>query len=196
MSRLYQEGHRELQRSSTPGGSPIGSSRCLHTRSTPEDRDSSSVATCSSSRPPTPRAGRTARTRAAIRFRARARRAARWCFPLRRQRHVPVVRQRAHESARRPAVHRLRGGKRLRVNGAASIEPDDPRSSLRIRARSSSSACACASVSELPALHPQVLSWWSARSSCRARTFPTPVPAWKRYEWAKDVLPENDPAKD
>jgi uncharacterized protein len=25
---------------------------------------------------------------------------------------------------------------------------------------------------------------------------PTPVPAWKRYEWAKDVLPEGDPAKD
>jgi hypothetical protein len=24
----------------------------------------------------------------------------------------------------------------------------------------------------------------------------TPVPAWKRYEWAKDVLPAGDPAKD
>jgi hypothetical protein len=22
----------------------------------------------------------------------------------------------------------------------------------------------------------------------------TPVPAWKRYEWARDVLPEGDPA--
>jgi uncharacterized protein len=22
----------------------------------------------------------------------------------------------------------------------------------------------------------------------------TPVPAWKRYEWAKDVLPAGDPA--
>jgi hypothetical protein len=25
---------------------------------------------------------------------------------------------------------------------------------------------------------------------------PTPVPAWKRYEWARDVLPQGDPAKD
>jgi len=25
---------------------------------------------------------------------------------------------------------------------------------------------------------------------------PTPVPAWKRYEWAKDVLPEGDPANE
>ncbi len=25
---------------------------------------------------------------------------------------------------------------------------------------------------------------------------PTPVPAWKRYEWAKDVLPAGDPAKE
>ena len=25
---------------------------------------------------------------------------------------------------------------------------------------------------------------------------PTPVPAWKRHDWAEDVLPENDPAQD
>lgn len=25
---------------------------------------------------------------------------------------------------------------------------------------------------------------------------PTPVPAWKRADWASDVLPENDPARD
>jgi hypothetical protein len=23
---------------------------------------------------------------------------------------------------------------------------------------------------------------------------PTPVPAWQQFKWAKDMLPENDPA--
>jgi hypothetical protein len=24
----------------------------------------------------------------------------------------------------------------------------------------------------------------------------TPIPGWKRMDWAKDVLPQNDPARD
>ena len=45
---------------------------------------------------------------------------------VRRQRHVPDTRQPEGEPARRAPVHRLRDRTRLRVNGEARIDLDDP----------------------------------------------------------------------
>ena len=42
---------------------------------------------------------------------------------------------------------------------------------------------------QLPALHPPATSWSSARASSRSRDEETPVPDWKRTDWAQDVLP-------
>ena len=72
---------------------------------------------------------------------------------LRRQRHVPLHGEPAREPARRPAVHQLRGARRLRLNGVARSSrtircwPTTPRRIRRPGARR-------AGVPELPALHP------------------------------------------
>ena len=88
----------------------------------------------------------------------------------------------------------LEEGNRLRVNGEASIDRKDPLISeypeaqfiVRIHARQVFPNCP-------RYIHQYKLvqrSKFVPRKSCK-----TPVPEWKRFDWAKDVLPVNDPAR-
>jgi predicted pyridoxine 5'-phosphate oxidase superfamily flavin-nucleotide-binding protein len=87
------------------------------------------------------------------------------------------------------------GRKRLRLNGVASVDLDDPLQAewpeaqfvLRVRATEVFPNC------------PRYIHEY--RLVQRSRFVPktdceTPVPAWKRSAWAHDALPENDPAND
>ena len=88
----------------------------------------------------------------------------------------------------------LEKGHRMRLEGTASIDPDDPLLAdypeaqlvVRVRARAVYPNCP-------RYIHRYELvrrSRFVPRSDC-----PTPVPEWKRSEWAFDALPENDPAR-
>ena len=86
-------------------------------------------------------------------------------------------------------------GKRIRVNGTAShraadpLEPEYPEAQFVVRVR----------VREVFPNCPRYIHKYQLveRSKFVPRAdVPTPVPAWKRYEWAADVLPENDRARD
>jgi uncharacterized protein len=85
-------------------------------------------------------------------------------------------------------------GHRLRVNGEASIDASDPLLAeypeaqfiVRVRARQVFPNC------------PRYIHRY--RLVERSKFVPqvgaeTPVPEWKRAEWARDALPENDPAR-
>ena len=84
--------------------------------------------------------------------------------------------------------------KRLRVNGIASIDEDDPllggvrRGPARRAGARHATSCRTA-----PAT---CTGWssWSARASSRTRSSETPIPDWKRRDWSHDVLPAGDPA--
>ena len=89
----------------------------------------------------------------------------------------------------------LEEGGRLRVSGEASINPQDPLISsypeaqfiVRVRATHVFPNCP-------RYIHQYKLierSKFVPRKGCR-----TPVPEWKRFEWATDFLPANDPARD
>ena len=86
-------------------------------------------------------------------------------------------------------------GRRMRLNGEASIDPDDPLIAsypeaqfvVRVRAREVFPNC------------PRYIHRYELVE--RSRFVPraggeTPVPDWKRTDWASDVLPEGDPARD
>ena len=86
-------------------------------------------------------------------------------------------------------------GKRIRVNGSATLEPPDavtpayPQAQFVVKVH----------VREVFPNCPRYIHKYQLveRSKFVPRAgVATPVPAWKRYEWAKDVLPEGDPAKD
>ncbi|GBC86712.1 hypothetical protein HRbin12_00710 [bacterium HR12] len=86
-------------------------------------------------------------------------------------------------------------GRRMRVNGLASVDENDelmaeyPRAQFVVRVR----------VREVFPNCPRYIhryrrveaSAFVPREGCE-----TPVPAWKRSDWATDVLPEHDPARD
>jgi predicted pyridoxine 5'-phosphate oxidase superfamily flavin-nucleotide-binding protein len=85
--------------------------------------------------------------------------------------------------------------KRMRLNGEASVDPDDPLRAewpeaqfvVRVRATEVFPNC------------PRYIHEY--RLVQRSRFVPkeeceTPVPAWKQSEWARDALPEHDPARD
>lgn len=85
-------------------------------------------------------------------------------------------------------------GRRLRINGVASIDEHDELMEhyteaqfvVRVRAREVFPNCP-------RYIHKYRLverSRFVPKASC-----PTPVPDWKRSAWAKDVLPANDPAR-
>jgi predicted pyridoxine 5'-phosphate oxidase superfamily flavin-nucleotide-binding protein len=87
------------------------------------------------------------------------------------------------------------GRKRLRLNGVASVDLEDPLRAdwpeaqfvMRVRATEVFPNC------------PRYIHEY--RLVKRSRFVPktdceTPVPAWKRSEWAHDALPEADPAND
>jgi uncharacterized protein len=85
-------------------------------------------------------------------------------------------------------------GRRLRLNGVASIEEDDelmesyPEAQFIVRVRTREVFPNCPRY-----IHKYQLverSRFVPKAGCSA-----PVPGWKRSEWARDVLPANDPAR-
>ena len=86
-------------------------------------------------------------------------------------------------------------GGRLRVNGEASINPQDPLISASPEAQFIVRVRATHVFPNCPRyIHQYKLierSKFVPRKGCR-----TPVPEWKRFDWATDVLPANDPARD
>ena len=116
---------------------------------------------------------------------------------LRRQRDVPVDRQPAREPARRDAVHRLR----LRAALAAATQRDRehrrarradrrriPEAQFVVRVRATQVFPNCPRYIHRMALVER------SRFVPRA-DHETPVPDWKRTDWACDVLPADDPAR-
>jgi predicted pyridoxine 5'-phosphate oxidase superfamily flavin-nucleotide-binding protein len=86
-------------------------------------------------------------------------------------------------------------GRRMRLNGVASIDADDPLMAdypeaqfiVRVRAREVFPNCP-------RYIHRYQLverSPFVPHADCE-----TPVPDWKRSEWARDVLPSTDPARE
>jgi uncharacterized protein len=84
--------------------------------------------------------------------------------------------------------------RRLRLNGVASVEPDDPLLSrfpgaqfvVRVRAAQVFPNC------------PRYIHRMEIVERSRFVPRPqaeTPVPEWKRADWARDVLPTDDPAR-
>jgi predicted pyridoxine 5'-phosphate oxidase superfamily flavin-nucleotide-binding protein len=89
----------------------------------------------------------------------------------------------------------LEHGNRMRLDGTASIAAHDPlldhypeaQLVVRVRARAVYPNC------------PRYLHRYQLVERSRFVPHvdvPTPVPEWKRTEWAADVLPANDPARD
>jgi len=87
------------------------------------------------------------------------------------------------------------GQKRLRLNGIATVELDDPlladypRAQCVVRVRATEVFPNC----------PRYIHEYKLVKRSRfvpKRECETPVPQWKQSEWAHDVLPENDPAND
>jgi uncharacterized protein len=87
------------------------------------------------------------------------------------------------------------GRKRMRLNGVASVDDEDPllaeypEAQLVVRVRANDVFPNC----------PRYIHEYKLVK--RSRFVPTtqcetPVPQWKQSDWAHDVLPENDPAKD
>ena len=85
------------------------------------------------------------------------------------------------------------GQRRLRLNGIASIDPDDPlvaeyeRAQLVVRVRATHVFPNC------PRYIHKLELVERSRFVPREASEP-PVPDWKRREWARDVLPAGDPA--
>jgi predicted pyridoxine 5'-phosphate oxidase superfamily flavin-nucleotide-binding protein len=84
--------------------------------------------------------------------------------------------------------------RRLRLNGTASIDPGDELAAaypgalfvVRVRAREVFPNC------------PRYIHRYRLEERSRfvpRRDAPPPVPAWKRDDWARDVLPAGDPAR-
>ena len=88
----------------------------------------------------------------------------------------------------------LVGQSRLRVNGSATIDPDDPllaswpEAQLVVRVAIREVFPNCPRYIHKYALVER--SRFVPREDCA-----TPVPSWKKSDWAEDVLPENDPAR-
>lgn len=86
-------------------------------------------------------------------------------------------------------------GHRMRLEGAASIDLEDPilgdhpeaQFVVRVRARAVYPNCP----RYIHQYEPVRRSRFVPRADC-----PTPVPEWKRSDWAVDALPAGDPARD
>ena len=84
---------------------------------------------------------------------------------------------------------------RLRLNGVATVEPNDP----LVAAYPEAQLVVRIKVSEVFGNCPRYVHKMQLVE--RSRFVPheacqTPVPDWKREDWASDVLPPNDPARD
>jgi hypothetical protein len=89
----------------------------------------------------------------------------------------------------------LERGHRMRVEGTASIDPSDP---LLDHYREAQLVVRVATRAVYPNCPRYVHRYTLER---RSRFVPradclTPVPEWKRSDWARDALPEDDPARD
>jgi len=86
-------------------------------------------------------------------------------------------------------------GHRMRLEGTATIDPDDPLRAQYPEAQFVVRVTARAVYPNCPRyIHRYELvrrSRFVPRSDCL-----TPVPEWKRSDWARDALPEHDPARD
>jgi uncharacterized protein len=87
------------------------------------------------------------------------------------------------------------GRKRLRLNGSASVDADDP---LRADYPEAQLIVRVAATEVFPNC-PRYIHQY--RRVAHSRFVPkagceTPAPQWKRSEWAHDVLPDGDPAND
>jgi uncharacterized protein len=87
------------------------------------------------------------------------------------------------------------GRKRLRLNGVASVDLDDP---LRAEWPEAQFVVRVNATEVFPNCPRYIHEY---RLVKRSRFVPktdceTPVPAWKQSEWAHDALPQNDPAND
>ena len=87
------------------------------------------------------------------------------------------------------------GRKRLRLNGVASVDESDPLLADHPEAQLIVRVAATEVFPNCPRyIHQYQLvarSRFVPKAECE-----TPVPHWKRKEWASDVLPEGDPAND
>jgi uncharacterized protein len=83
---------------------------------------------------------------------------------------------------------------RLRLNGVASVDEDDelmaacPEAQFIVRVKATEVFPNCPRYIHRMALVER--SRFVPRSDCE-----TPVPGWKRTDWARDVLPQGDPAR-
>jgi predicted pyridoxine 5'-phosphate oxidase superfamily flavin-nucleotide-binding protein len=84
--------------------------------------------------------------------------------------------------------------KRLRVNGTARIEPADAITPAFPEAQFIVRVTARAIFPNCPRYVPKLQRVEPSKFAPREGVV-TPVPAWKQMEWAKDVLPEHDPAR-
>ncbi len=87
------------------------------------------------------------------------------------------------------------GRKRVRLNGVASVDEDDP---LRVDYPEAQLVVRVAATEVFPNCPRYIHEY---RLVAHSRFVPkadceTPVPQWKRNEWAHDVLPDGDPATD
>jgi predicted pyridoxine 5'-phosphate oxidase superfamily flavin-nucleotide-binding protein len=84
--------------------------------------------------------------------------------------------------------------RRLRLNGAASVEPDDP---LLARFPGAQFVVRVRAVEVFPNC-PRYIHRMELVERSRFVPRPaeeTPVPEWKRTDWARDALPADDPAR-
>ena len=85
---------------------------------------------------------------------------------------------------------------RLRVNGIATVDEDDPLLAPSSRARRSS--CACARTQVFPNCSRYIHKMQLVERSAFVPKADTdaPIPDWKRMTWAQEHLPDGDPARD
>ena len=84
---------------------------------------------------------------------------------------------------------------RLRVNGLATVDPDDP---LRDSMTGAILVARVRTTSVFPNCSRYIHKMHLVERSpfVPEPDIPPPVPDWKRMAWAKDFLPEHDPARD
>ena len=87
------------------------------------------------------------------------------------------------------------GGKRLRLDGLASVDEGDPLLAQYERAQAVVRVRAVRVYPNCPRYIHKLQLVERSRFTPRAECEP-PVPEWKRREWARDVLPAGDPAAD
>ena len=197
MSALYEESHRRLQRQfDTQRLADRIEERLFRTA-----LDGRRSRVHRAARPVLPRDRQLARRaelllqRRRSRLRPRARRAHARVPVLRRQRHVSVDGQRGRERPRRHAVHRPL------LAEAAARERHGAHRAARVRRRRvfpKRSSSSSSSIREVFPNCPRYIHKYALVE--RSKFVPhegtvTPIPGWKQMDWARDVLPHNDPAR-